>query len=88
MTGRRVLVEVTLERGAPPESALAAARAWHALGFEIDPAYAPVPMGESSAVVRGTLRADADVDALLKRPDVVSVWDDAPVAPAPQRPDE
>ena len=87
MAARRVLVEVKIERSAPPEAAITAARAWDYLGFVVDQTYKAVPMGSAgdsphkTVIIRGTLRDAARLEELMRLPEVAGVWDDAPIAP-------
>ncbi|HLF25611.1 MAG TPA: hypothetical protein VJG32_04695 [Anaerolineae bacterium] len=87
MPARRILVEVKVDRDLPPETALAQAREWTRLGFEVDPTYRAVPMSRSgdaaytTAIIRGTLQAGARLDDLRMQPAVVDVWEDAPIGP-------
>lgn len=78
---RRVLLEVKIDQDTSPEDVLARVRAWAQYGFVVDEAYPAVPMAEGSVMIRGTLRDDADEVALKNQPQVVGVWDDAPIAP-------
>lgn len=86
MPQRHVLVEVKVEGDTPLESAFALARNWVQLGFVVDETYRAVPMGdatssETSVIIRGALRENARVDELKNQPQVIGVWEDAPIQP-------
>ena len=85
MAERRVLLEVKVDRDAAPDAAHRLARNWLQYGFEVDPEYRAVPLrpadasGQATVIVRGTLREGAREDALRRRPQIVRMWEDAPL---------
>ena len=52
---------------------------------EIDESYDPVPMATGTAIIRCRVHTRADIEKLKRRPKVVAVWTDTPIAPMTPR---
>jgi Subtilase family len=87
-----VLIEFRQQQGASAAFVANTAATIESPGFEVDNRFEPVRMGGSGQglgaagsvetfIVRGTVAKKEDMDALRKRPDVVEVWMDTPIAP-------
>jgi len=85
-----VLVELRGGPGASQAHAMNIAEQIEEPGFKIDHAFQPVPLGEGGGdfaagtetyIVRGTVADEAEIEALRRRPDVVDVIPDTPIAP-------
>jgi hypothetical protein len=89
----RVLVEMRLPRNLNAAAALQWASRADVNGFELDPGYPPVPVSpepdkaarlaandEQVVIVRGTVGKQRRAE-LESQPNVIKVWDDAPIGP-------
>lgn len=80
-----VLVELVGGAGMSPMAAMSTARSLAAEGLDIDEDYGAVPMageaGHTTFVVHGEVAGEDAVRDLERRPEVVRVWKDTPIAP-------
>jgi subtilisin family serine protease len=89
-----ILVELLSTPGASPLYAAYGVREEGAGGFRLDEEFAPVPLGHGAAarglgagaaaptyVVRATVDDESAMEDVRRRPDVVEVWRDTPIAP-------
>jgi hypothetical protein len=79
-----VLVEFRTDINAAPSQALQEAQTLLA-DCEIDESYEPVLMANGTAIIRCRVRTSADIEKLKRRPKVVAVWTDTPIAPMTPR---
>src|SRR5262245_44389372 len=82
-----VLIEVRGGPGASGAQAMSAANSFEVSGLKVDQEFAPVPMSSSgdgmdagpTYMIRGTVKTEAELEDLKKRPEVVAVWPDTPI---------
>lgn len=86
----RVMVEISVTADLDLQDREALDRRMKAMGVEPDPELEPVPMNEqgsgaqrrpTSLIVSGSVADESTIDALERRPEVIKVWRDTPIAP-------